>query len=177
MTLEEFGRWAGGHRWLERRLFEVLGSWVVPTIDPEAKLMLDRHSRHHAWRAAQWLDRLPVLADVDREALTAPPSPQAEEMMARLGALEGLAPRLAGVYRVALPRLSSRYECHRLAADPVPDGSALRTLRLVSADSEADWKEGERLLQARLVDAGSIQAASDAVSALELVLAPTGGSL
>jgi hypothetical protein len=74
LTLQESAALVGGHCWVERRLFERLGAWVAPTAWPAAKLALDRHAQHAAWRAAQWWDRLPVLAQVDREALVVAPS-------------------------------------------------------------------------------------------------------
>ncbi|HWE57130.1 MAG TPA: hypothetical protein VG435_16590, partial [Acidimicrobiales bacterium] len=73
-SLDESAAWAGRHRWIENRLYEVAGAWVPSTPDVEVKLLFDRHSHHHAWRAAQWWDRLPVLADVDRDAQCRPPS-------------------------------------------------------------------------------------------------------
>ena len=95
---------------MEGRLFEILGGWVASTDDVDAKLLLDRHSQHHAWRADQWWDRLPVLADVDRPALVAAPSPGIGAVAEALAALAGDVPRLAGAYRVALPRLVAAYQ-------------------------------------------------------------------
>ncbi|HET9077741.1 MAG TPA: hypothetical protein VFN68_12485 [Acidimicrobiales bacterium] len=86
-SLDESARLAGSHAWFERRMFEILGSWVASTPDPAVKLMLDRHSQHHAWRARQWWDRLPVLADVDRDALIEPAGAAVAAALARLQAL------------------------------------------------------------------------------------------
>ena len=65
MLLEDAARLAGSHRWIESRLFEILGGWVASTEEVHAKLLFDRHSQHHAWRAAQWWDRLPVSSGLD----------------------------------------------------------------------------------------------------------------
>ena len=105
VTLEESAGRAGTHHWAESRLFELLGAWGPGLTDPELGLMLDRHSHHAAWRAREWWDRLPVLADVDRAALSAPPSARAGATLERLAAIDGEAGRLAAVYRFALPRL------------------------------------------------------------------------
>ena len=75
LTLDDAARLAGAHRWAEMRLFEVMGSWVAGTDDVDAKLLFDRHSQHHAWRAGQWWERLPVSAGVDRDGLVVAPSP------------------------------------------------------------------------------------------------------
>ena len=170
LNLDEAARLAGGHRWIESRLFEVLGGWVGSTPEPDAKLLLDRHSQHDAWRAAQWWDRLPVLADVDRDRLVAAPSPAVAGAYDALAKLEGTAVRLAGAYRFALPHLVAGYDRHLAAADEVSDGAALRTLRIVAADAAADWREGERVLQGLLLDDASVRAAAETVGALESLL-------
>jgi hypothetical protein len=168
--LEEAARLAGGHRWVELRLFEILGTWVSSTDDVDAKLLFDRHSQHHAWRAEQWWDRLPVLADVDRDALVEVPSAEVAAAGDSLAALEPTVDRLAGAYRVALPRLAAAYLGHRLQANFASDGAAIRTLDLLLPDVTADWREGEALLQHRLLNAPAVDAAAAAVAQLERML-------
>jgi hypothetical protein len=166
---------AGGHRWVESKLFEILGGWVASTDDLDAKLLFDRHSQHHAWRAEQWWDRLPVLAEVPRTALVVPPTAGAQEVAAALAGLDGTVARMAGAYRVAIPRLYAAYRRHRLQADPVSDGSAIRTLDLLVPDVVADWHEGEVLLQRLLNDEASVAASAAAVTRLErLLVTPPG---
>jgi len=175
LTLEEAARLAGRHRWVEGRLFEILGGWLSTTTEIEVKLLFDRHSQHHAWRADQWWDRLPVLADVDRDALVMAPSPEVAAAADDLAALEGTEVRLAGAYRVALPRLAAAYRAHRLQANPASDGAAIRTLDLLLPDVSADWSEGEILLQRLLTDAAAVDAAAATVGRLErAIVAPTG---
>ncbi len=173
MLLEEASRRAGGHRWSELRLFEILGGWVASTEDVDAKLLFDRHSQHHAWRAEQWWDRLPVLADVDRDDLVEAPSPGVGAAMEALAGVQATVARLAGAYRVALPRLVRAYHEHRVEASPVSDGAAIRTLELLLADVSADWREGEVLLQRRLTGATEVEVAAAAVGGLEgLIVTP-----
>ena len=151
-------------------MFEILGSWVTSTPQLEVKLMLDRHSRHHAWRAAQWWDRLPVLADVDRDLLVreagAVPWDASLEAVA---AAAGTVSRLSAAYRVALPRLCSAYTLHRLAASEVSDGSTLRTLGIVGPDAAADWAEGELSLQSLLSDRSSVDEAAATAREVEVL--------
>lgn len=168
--LDEAARRAGGYRWAEGRLFEILGGWVASTPEPAVKLMLDRHSQHHAWRAGQWWDRLPVLAGVDRDALVTAPDPAAAAWTDALGALRGTVERLAGAYRVAVPRLAAAYEQGRALLSQVADGSSLRTVDLVVRDLEADWREGEIALQVLLVDGAGVEAASVTASRLETMI-------
>lgn len=170
-TLDESARRAGAHQWAEVRLFEVLGGWVPATAEAEVRLMLDRHSQHCAWRAAQWRDRLPVLADVDRDALCSAPGEEAARAVEALRQMGGTVGRLAGAYRVALPRLHSAYERHRARAGTVADGSTLRTLGIVLPDVASDWHEGEAVLQSLLQDTAAVNEAAEAVGALEGILA------
>ncbi len=167
MLLEEAARRAGGHRWVEARLFEILGAWIASTEDVDAKLLFDRHSQHHAWRAEQWWDRLPVLAGVDRDALVVAPSPEVAAFAEELAARQGTVPRLAGAYRVALPRLAGAYQEHRLRASPVSDGAAIRTLDLLLPDVVTDWRDGEVLLQQLLTNDVEVFDAADTVRHLE----------
>jgi hypothetical protein len=152
---------------MERRLFEVLGGWVSSTPEPAAKLMFDRHSSHQAWRAGQWWDRLPVLADVDRAALVEADPVSLTEVLQSLAEAPATVGRLAGTYRFALPRLWSRYTRHLALTSPTSDGSVIRTLRMALADVEADWREGEVLLQDLLRHPDLVRCAADTVAGLE----------
>jgi hypothetical protein len=170
LTLEESARLCGRNRWIEARLFEVLGGWVPSTPEAEVKLMFDRHSQHSAWRAAQWWDRLPVVAGVDRDELVVAPSPgwaQAMDALARTG---GTAPRLAAAYRAVMARQYGAYERDRSLSDGPGDASTARTLAIVQADLERDWLEGEVLLQLILRDGTELEAASRANALVERLL-------
>ena len=122
--------------------------------------MLDRHSLHHAWRAQQWRDRLPVLADVDRDALCTPPTAAWDAAFGAMGRLEPTGHRLAAAYRVVIPRLHSRYHDHRAVANGIADGATQRTLDIVAPDVAGDWQEGERILQRLGPGAGAMAAAA-----------------
>lgn len=152
-------------------MFEILGGWVGSTQQPQVKLMLDRHAQHHAWRAAQWWDRLPVLADVDRDDLVAAPTAAVSRAMDGIAACSTAVSRLAAAYRFALPRMFSAYQHHRAAASPVSDGSAMRTLGLVGADLASDWGEGEVTLQGLISSEASADEAAETVGSLERLLA------
>ena len=131
---------------------------------------LDAQSIRHAWHAELFADRLPVRAGVDPDALTRPSAgdgravrragrdrgagrgpgstwpPADRDRAPRPGAL----PRLAGLYRVVLPRLVTTYTRHLRVVAPVADAPLARALRLVLRDEVEDWLAGERLVQ-RLV--------------------------
>ncbi len=143
---------------------------MASTDEADAKLLFDRHSQHHAWRAQQWWDRLPVLADVDRDGLIAAAHAGGRGRCGRAGGARqhrgppgrrlpgGAAPSGGG-----LPRPP-------VAADPTSDGSAIRTLDLLLPDVAGDWREGEVLLQALLTDEAGVGRAAAAVASLERTL-------
>jgi hypothetical protein len=170
LTLEEAAALAGGHCWVERRLFEVLGGWSAHTRGADATLALDRHAQHAAWRAAQWWDRLPVVAGIDREALVAPGRGWRALDSAETGHGEPATADvavLAVAYRVLLPRVVVGYARHLLRTSPLADGPVVRTLGQVRPDAAADWAEGEAVLQALLVDTAAVDAAAGAVASAE----------
>ena len=111
-----------------------------------------------------------MLADVDREALVAAPDPRRRRGPTRLEPCAGRVERLAGAYRVAVPRLAAAYEQGRALLSQVADGSSLRTVDLVVRDLEADWREGEIALQVLLVDGAGVEAASVTASRLETMI-------
>ena len=160
----------GGHCWVERRLFEVLGAWGASAGSPRTVVLLDRHSQHAAWRAGQWWERLPVRAGIDREALVvAPPGWQAALGPAgdHLPAPDGDAALLAVVHRVLLARLLARYRRHLERTAPVSDGPAIRTLGQVLADVRSDRDDGEAALIDRLDDADTLARAWGAAKEVE----------
>jgi hypothetical protein len=182
----------GGYRWIEQALFELLGSWVTDTSLPAVQVHLDEQSRRHAWHAELWADRLPALAGSDPDSWTVPPDPASavltvlagrEPMAAGPGATwspaseqggatghPGALPRLAGLYRVVMPRLVVSYERHLRAASPVTDGPLIRALRLVLSDEIEDWHAGERVVQRLVARPHDVMAVHEFQQRLELVV-------
>lgn len=151
-------------------MFEILGGWVASTDDATVKLMFDRHSQHHAWRSTQWWERLPVLADVDRDALVRAPSQETDKCIQAVAESTGTVARLAAAYRFALPRMFAAYHRSRGAASPLSDGSTLRALGLVGPDLASDWAEGEVALQALIRSDADAELAARTVARLEALL-------
>src|SRR6476646_3320468 len=80
-TVEESARRVGNYKWAEMRLFEVLGGWVATVPELDVKLVLGRHTYHHAWHSELWHKRLPELREMNQERLTLPPNPEFEKFM------------------------------------------------------------------------------------------------
>jgi hypothetical protein len=143
----------GEYRWVETTLWSTLGAWVVDLPLPGIQLHVDAQSMRHAWHAELFAERLPVRAGVDPDALTVP-SPATAALVAALdgrdgddGARPAALPRLAGLYRVVLPRLVTTYTRHLRVTASVADAPLRRALRLVLRDEVEDWLAGERLVQ------------------------------
>jgi hypothetical protein len=164
----------GGYRWIEQRLFELLGHRSAGAVQPEIRVHLDGQSARHAWHASLWADRLPVRDGVSADDLTIGP-PVAVEVLAALDRTGAEAvPLLAGLYRVVLPRLVTGYACHLRATAAVADGPVIRTLRLVMSDEVEDWHAGERLVQGLLTGPDEVASASVACRALESIVVDAG---
>ena len=170
LPLADTAALVGEYRWIESALYRLLGEWVTDMTVAPVQVHLDAQSMGHAWHAELWAERLPVFAGADPDALTVPSRPTSALFAALSGTSPptdlpgsswppagddqfdhpGALPRLAGLYRVVLPRLVTSYERHLGAVSPVTDGPVTRALRLVINDEVEDWRAGERLVE-RLV--------------------------
>ncbi|HVX20721.1 MAG TPA: hypothetical protein VHB02_05185 [Acidimicrobiales bacterium] len=181
LTLEQSAALAGAYRWAEERLFRLAGAWAADPAPAAVQVHLDEVSGQHAWHAQLWADRLPVLDWFDQDAATAPLGPVAGPLLAALAALPAdPAARMAGLYRVVVPRLVVGYDRHLARTAAATDGPVVRALRLVRRDQVDAWRAGEALLQDLLAGAGdgaaAVAVASAAARDLETVVADHGGS-
>ena len=174
LGLQEAAARHGAYRWVERRLFELTGSWAAaPGLPDEARLLLFEASAAHAWHAELWEARLPVLAGVDHEELTRPLGGAAERLLASLepGAFGGddeTAGRrfLVGLARVVLPLLLVSYRRLGQRLVPVADGPAIRALTLVVRDAEEELRAAETLVDGLLAGPEAVQQAAEWTRAL-----------
>ena len=168
LPLDATAALVGEYRWIEHALYGLLGEWVDrhahrrragPPRRPEHAPRLARRAvgrapagpgRGRPRRADRARRRRPPPLFAALSG-TAPPTegpgsawPPAGEAVRPPGAL----PRLAGLYRVVLPRLVTTYERHLRVVSPVTDGPVARALRLVLNDEIEDWQAGERLVRA-----------------------------
>jgi hypothetical protein len=184
----------GEYRWIETALFGLLGRWVTDMPVAGVQVHLDGQSLRHAWHAELWGDRLPVLHGVDPDGLTRPSAATAA-LFAALDGVEpvavgpgstwppadrgpvprpGVLPRLAGLYRVVLPRLVTSYTRHLQVVAPVADGPLRRVLKLVVNDSVEDWLTGERLIQRLMTRPHDVAAVYEYLEHLEAVAVAAG---
>jgi hypothetical protein len=133
----DLARLAGHLVWTERRLFEVVGTWVREVDDPATKVALATQSRHHAWRAEQVAVLLSTFAGTGAAELAGAGERVLDDAVARC---DGAPPRgRVGVLRdTALPALLAAYERALVDLDDVSGAPARRVLRIARDDLERD---------------------------------------
>jgi hypothetical protein len=175
LTIEQMARAVGSATWAERRLYEIIGSWVPSTEGAGAKVYFDSCSQHHAWRAQLWEDRLPgrlvqAYATPSAAEWVRPVSPGAEALIKALSGLKGDMGlkgdsgrlgdggrlgdsgrlgdigRLAAYCRVVLARTVADYRAWEHRLSPSSDGPVTRALGFALSDAQADWARGTALL-------------------------------
>jgi len=176
--VEETARRVGHYKWIEMRLFEVLGGWVATVPEIDVKLRLGTHTYHHAWHSELWHKRLPELREMNQERLNVPPN---DEMVAFVDALtEPEAPeltieKLVGAYRVLIPAKIAAYTYHRNNTSSVTDAPTVRSLDFALQDEFDDWRDGEMLIQSLIETEEEVQRAVDHQAYLQKLLLAAGG--
>ena len=177
-TVEESARRVGHYKWIEMRLFEVLGGWVATVPELDVKLRLGTHCYHHAWHSELWHKRLPELREMNPERLTVPPN---DELVAFVDALtepEGpdlTIEKLVGAYRVLIPAKIAAYTYHRNNTSTITDAPTIRSLGFILQDELDDWRDGEMMLQSLIETPEELQRAIDHQAKLQLLLLAAGG--
>jgi hypothetical protein len=163
-----------GHAcWVEARCFELLGGWVPLIDEPEVKLLVARHSRHHGWHVELLTEMLPATRAHDPRRLVAPADDRWSNAVRLVGgdATTTTLERLAGFYQALLPRLVVGHAETLDATSPVSDGPLARRLRLVIEDERADLAEGLSVLEAS-PEAGAADLAAVRRAAVDAAWAP-----
>lgn len=173
LPLIETARRFGHYAWWEERLFELLGGWSATAPEPELRLFLGPRSHHHAEHAQRFRERLPVLHGTDPASFVVAPE-TGSAVVDALGRPEASIERLAGVYRVLVPRLVATYAAHVDATSPVTDGPTIRALGLILADELDEWRAGEGMLQSLIVTESTARSAARHQADIEALVAPAG---
>ncbi|HYA69052.1 MAG TPA: hypothetical protein VED63_10000 [Acidimicrobiales bacterium] len=164
LGIRELQRVLGCYQWVERRVFEVLGSWVATEPVAEARVLFDVQSQQHGWHAELFIERMPVVDGVDPAMYVVPPSAEVDQLLATLGGgamstsqadvhaaagapAGGTLVRLVGLARVLLPRLVTGYGLHLQHCAPVTDAPLVRALRMVVRDDVEAWQATEAMVQ------------------------------
>ncbi|HXQ53479.1 MAG TPA: hypothetical protein VN802_20475 [Stellaceae bacterium] len=131
-------------RFIAVRLMETLAAWVPTTPEMEAKLLFGEH----IWDCAQHADAFGKRTHELRLPLQHSMKPR-EDYVGFLGRLASLGPtveRIAGFYRVALPRLGARLRLYLGETDALMDAPTVRIIERIFADQARMIRQSEELL-------------------------------
>jgi hypothetical protein len=170
LSIDDTARVLGHGCWVERRCFETLGAWVPSVPEPDAKLALARHSRHHGWHAELLGGLLPLTRAHDPARLVVPADPRWPDAVAAVADATTTLDRLVGFYQALLPTLVTGYDELFDRTSGWSDGPLRRRVRLVVEDERSDLAEGLSLLEGHL-DGGDVDRAAAQRAAVEAVLA------
>ncbi len=176
--VETTARRVGNYKWIEMRLFEILGGWVATVPELDVKIRLGTHCYHHAWHAELWHKRLPELREMNPERLTAPAN---EELVAFVDAMsepEGpdqTIEKLVGAYRVLIPHKIAAYTYHLNGTSSITDAPTIRSIKLALADEFEDWRDGEMMLQSIIESPEDAARAAAHQGRLEALMVSAGG--
>ena len=176
--VEESARRVGNYKWIEMRLFEVLGGWVATVPELDVKMVLGRHTYHHAWHAELWHKRLPELREMNPDRLTQPANDAFVTFMDAVRepeAPEHTIEKLVGVYRVLIPHKVAAYTYHLNNTSTITDAPTIRSLGFILKDEFEDWRDGEMLLQSLILTPADVQRAVDHQAKLQTLLLAAGG--
>jgi hypothetical protein len=177
-SVEESARRVGNYKWTEMRLFEVLGGWVATVPELDVKLVLGRHTYHHAWHAELWHKRLPELREMNPERMTQPANDAFVTFMDAVREPEvadQTIEKLVGVYRVLIPRKIAAYTYHLNGTSRITDAPTIRSLKFALQDEFEDWRDGEMLLQSLLDTPEKLERAHRRQADLEALVVAAGG--
>ena len=176
--METSARRVGNYKWIEMRLFEVLGGWVATVPELDVKLRLGTHCYHHAWHSELWHKRLPELREMNPERLTAPPNDELVAFVAAMTEPEGpelTIEKLVGAYRVLIPAKIAAYTYHLNNTSTITDAPTMRSLKFALADEFEDWRDGEMMLQSLIQSEAELDRAIAHQAKLQKLMLAAGG--
>lgn len=177
-SVEETALRVGHYKWIEMRIFELMGGWVATIPELDVKLRLGTHCYHHAFHSELWHKRLPELREMNPDRLTNPPNAEMEAFVDALGAPEApgeTIEKLVGMYRVLLPALIGAYTFHLNNTSQITDAPTIRSLNFCLLDDMEEWREGEMILQSLIETPAEVDRAAARHGELTKLLVAAGG--
>ncbi len=139
MDIVTASRLAGQYCWVELQLFELLGSWMHRSTDPELVVALGDRCTRHGEHAEAWRGRIATIPAIDVERSVNAPGSAVASAIARLRQPESADDvlALAAAYDSEIrPAVLAAYRAHRAEVDPLLDGPTARLLDVDIACSE-----------------------------------------
>ncbi len=177
-TVDETARRVGNYKWIEMRIFELMGGWVATVPELDVKLRLGTHCYHHAFHSELWHKRLPELREMNPERLTVPPNPEMEAFVEALGEPEDASDtieKLVGMYRVLLPHLIAAYTYHLNNTSSITDSPTMRSINFCLQDDMEEWREGEMIIQSLITSPEDADRAAAHQAKLTKLMIAAGG--
>ncbi len=177
-SVEETAKRAGHYKWVEMKIFELMGGWVATIPELDIKLRLGTHCYHHAFHSELWHKRLPELREMSPEKVTIPANDEFVAFVEALSAPEAAdqtIEKMVGMYRVLLPHLIAAYTFHRNNTSFITDAPTIRSLDFCLQDDMDEWREGEMILQSLIETPEDAQRAADHHAKLTSLMLTAGG--
>ncbi|MDH3682353.1 MAG: hypothetical protein OEV40_20670 [Acidimicrobiia bacterium] len=177
-TVEETAIRVGHYKWIEMRIFELMGGWVATIPELDVKLRLGTHCYHHAFHSELWHKRLPELREMNPDRLTNPPNGEMDAFVEAVGEPEGpdqTIEKLVGLYRVFLPHLIAAYTYHLNNTSQITDAPTIRSLNFCLMDDMEEWREGEMIIQSLVETPEEVERAASHQAKLEKLILAAGG--
>ena len=179
-TVEQTAIRVGHYKWLEMRIFELMGGWVATIPELDVKFRLGTHCYHHAFHSELWHKRLPELRELNPDRLTVAANPEMEAFVAAMGEPESAdqtIEKLVGLYRVLLPHLIGAYTYHRNNTSRITDAPTIRSINFCLQDDMEEWLEGEMILQSLVETPEEVDRASRHQAKLNKLILAAGGAV
>lgn len=177
-SVEETAKRVGHYKWIEMRIFELMGGWVATVPELDIKLRLGTHCYHHAFHSELWHKRLPELREMNPDRMTVAPNAEFEAFVEALGAPEAsdlTIEKMVGLYRVLLPYLIAAYTYHRNNTSSITDSPTIRSLDFCLQDDMEEWREGEMIIQSLIQTPEDAQRAASHQAELTGLMLAAGG--
>ncbi len=177
-SVEETARRAGNYKYVEMRIFEMMGGWVATVPELDIKLRLGTHCYHHAFHSELWHKRLPELREMKPERLTMAPNEEFDLFLNAVSEPEEAdqtIEKLVGLYRVLLPRLIAAYTYHRNNTSAITDSPTIRSIDFCLQDDMEEWREGEMIIQSLLETPAEVERAASHQAKLTNLIIAAGG--
>ena len=177
-SVEETARRVGNYKWVEMKIFELMGGWVATVPELDIKLRLGTHCYHHAFHSELWHKRLPELREMSPDKVTVPPNDEFVafiDAMSEPEAADQTIEKMVGMYRVLLPHLIAAYTYHRNNTSSITDSPTIRSLDFCLADDMEEWREGEMIIQSLIETADDARRAADHHAKLTTLMIAAGG--